>query len=162
MSVNKVFLTGNMGKDPEINTFKDGGRIAKLALATKGSWVDRNTGERRTATEWHNVVLHGKMVDIAEKWVRKGMLLHIEGSIKYRQYQDQQGNTRYVTEIHATEMKMLSASPVSNQTRGQPSYSNNQPGNAGMNQGYPQNPQYTANPFVGEDPPPFYDPDMAF
>jgi len=98
-SVNKVILIGNLGRDPEIRTFNDGGKIANLRIATSETWKDRNTGERRERTEWHSVVLRGAVADIAQRFLRKGSKVHIEGTLQTRKWKDQNGNDRYSTEI---------------------------------------------------------------
>ncbi|MCX7864667.1 MAG: single-stranded DNA-binding protein, partial [Novosphingobium sp.] len=99
-SVNKVILIGNLGADPEIRSFQNGGRIANLRIATSESWKDRATGERRERTEWHTVVLNSEgLVGIAERYLRKGSKVYVEGSLRTRKWQDQTGNDRYTTEI---------------------------------------------------------------
>ncbi|MDR2857542.1 MAG: single-stranded DNA-binding protein [Novosphingobium sp.] len=99
-SVNKVILIGNLGQDPEIKSFQNGGRIANLRIATSESWKDRNTGERRERTEWHTVVLQSEgLAGVAERFLRKGSKVYIEGSLRTRKWQDQSGNDRYTTEI---------------------------------------------------------------
>jgi single-strand DNA-binding protein len=99
-SVNKVILVGNLGRDPEIRTTQDGTRIANLSLATSESWRDRNTGERRERTEWHRVaIFNERLVDIAEKYLRKGSKIYIEGQLQTRKWTDQNGQDRYTTEV---------------------------------------------------------------
>jgi single-strand DNA-binding protein len=99
-SVNKVILVGNLGKDPEVKTFQNGGKVANLTLATSESWNDRQTGERREKTEWHNVVLQSDgLVRVAEQYLRKGSKVYVEGQIQTRKWQDRDGNDRYTTEI---------------------------------------------------------------
>lgn len=101
MDVNKAIIIGNVGADPEIRNFQDGGRVANLSVATNRSWKDKNTGERKTKTEWHRVVVRAPgLVDIVEKFVRKGSKLYLEGSIETRKWQDKEGNDRYSTEIN--------------------------------------------------------------
>jgi len=104
-SVNKVILIGNVGKDPEVKEFKNG-RVANMVLATSEKYTDKN-GDRQEKTEWHNIVVYGKLVDIVEKWVKKGDKLYIEGSIATRKWEDKQGNDRYTTEVKAFNMTML-------------------------------------------------------
>ena len=99
-SVNKVILIGNLGQDPEIKSFQNGGRIANLRIATSENWKDKNTGERKERTEWHTVVLQSEgLVGVAERYLRKGSKVYIEGSLRTRKWQDQSGNDRYSTEI---------------------------------------------------------------
>ena len=99
-SVNKVILVGNLGQDPEVKSFQNGGRIANLRIATSESWKDKATGERKERTEWHSVVLQSDgLVGVAERFLRKGSKVYIEGSLRTRKWQDQSGNDRYTTEI---------------------------------------------------------------
>ena len=99
-SVNKVILIGNLGQDPEIKSFQNGGRIANLRIATSENWKDKNTGERKERTEWHTVVLQSEgLVGVAERYLRKGSKVYIEGSLRTRKWQDQSGNDRYTTEV---------------------------------------------------------------
>jgi single-strand DNA-binding protein len=99
-SVNKVILVGNLGQDPEVKSFQNGGRIANLRIATSENWKDRNTGERKERTEWHTVVLQSEgLVGVAERYLKKGSKVYIEGSLRTRKWQDQSGNDRYTTEI---------------------------------------------------------------
>ena len=99
-SVNKVILIGNLGQDPEVKSFQNGGRIANLRIATSENWKDRTTGERKERTEWHSVVLQSDgLVGVAEKYLRKGSKVYIEGQLRTRKWQDQSGNDRYTTEI---------------------------------------------------------------
>ncbi|NOW44787.1 single-strand DNA-binding protein [Novosphingobium sp. SG751A] len=99
-SVNKVILVGNLGADPEVKSFQNGGRIANLRIATSENWKDKNTGERKERTEWHSVVLQSDgLVGVAERFLRKGSKVYIEGSLRTRKWQDQSGNDRYTTEI---------------------------------------------------------------
>lgn len=99
-SVNKVILIGNLGQDPEVKSFQNGGRIANLRIATSESWKDRQTGERKERTEWHTVVLQSDgLVGVAERYLRKGSKVYIEGQLRTRKWQDQSGNDRYSTEV---------------------------------------------------------------
>lgn len=99
-SVNKVILVGNVGADPEIRRTQDGRPIANLRIATSESWRDRNSGERREKTEWHNVVVFNEgLCKVVEQYVKKGAKLYIEGALQTRKWQDQNGNDRYTTEI---------------------------------------------------------------
>jgi len=99
-SVNKVILVGNLGKDPEIRTTQDGVKIANLSVATSEQWRDKNTQERVERTEWHRVVIFNeKLADVAEKYLRKGSKLYIEGQLQTRKWTDQNGQERYTTEV---------------------------------------------------------------
>ncbi len=99
-SVNKVILIGNLGRDPEIRSTQDGTRIANLSVATSESWRDRNTGERRERTEWHRVVIFDeKLVEVVERYVKKGSKLYLEGQLQTRKWTDQSGQDRYTTEV---------------------------------------------------------------
>ena len=99
-SVNKVILVGNLGADPEVKSFSNGGRICNLRIATSETWTDRASGERRERTEWHSVVIRSDgLIGIAEKYLRKGKKVYIEGSLQTRKWQDQNGQDRYSTEV---------------------------------------------------------------
>lgn len=99
-SVNKVILIGNVGKDPEIRSFNNGGKVANLTLATSETWKDRNTGERKEKTDWHNIAIFSEgLVGVVERYVKKGAKLYIEGALKTRKWQDRDGNDRYTTEV---------------------------------------------------------------
>ena len=99
-SVNKVILVGNLGADPEIKSFQNGGRIANLRIATSEDWKDRQTGEKKERTEWHSVVLQSDgLVGVAERYLKKGSKVYIEGQLRTRKWQDQSGNDRYTTEV---------------------------------------------------------------
>ncbi|MFM9936550.1 MAG: single-stranded DNA-binding protein [Novosphingobium sp.] len=99
-SVNKVIIVGNLGQDPEVKSFQNGGRIANLRIATSENWKDKATGERKERTEWHSVVLQSDgLVGVAERFLRKGSKVYIEGQLRTRKWQDASGNDRYTTEI---------------------------------------------------------------
>ena len=99
-SVNKVIIVGNLGQDPEVKSFQNGGRICNLRIATSESWKDKATGEKKERTEWHSVVLQSDgLVGVAERYLKKGSKIYIEGSLRTRKWQDQSGNDRYTTEI---------------------------------------------------------------
>jgi single-strand DNA-binding protein len=99
-SVNKVILVGNLGADPEVKSFQNGGRICNLRIATSEDWKDRTTGEKKERTEWHQVVLSTDgLVGVAERFLRKGSKVYIEGQLQTRKWQDASGNDRYTTEI---------------------------------------------------------------
>ena len=99
-SVNKVILVGNLGRDPESRSFQNGGKVVELRIATSESWKDRNSGERKEKTEWHTVkVFNEGLANVAEKYLRKGSKVYIEGALTTRKWQDQQGQDRYSTEV---------------------------------------------------------------
>ncbi|MEQ6247899.1 single-stranded DNA-binding protein [Sulfitobacter sp. HNIBRBA3233] len=99
-SVNKVILIGNLGRDPEVRSFQNGGKVCNLRIATSETWKDRNTGERREKTEWHSVAIFQEgLVRIAEQYLRKGSKVYIEGQLQTRKWQDQSGADRYTTEV---------------------------------------------------------------
>lgn len=111
-SVNKVILVGNLGQDPEIRSFQNGGKVANLRIATSESWKDRNSGERRERTEWHTVAIYSEpLVRVVEQYLKKGAKVYIEGQLETRKWQDQQGNDRYSTEValrpFRSELQML-------------------------------------------------------
>ncbi len=99
-SVNKVILVGNLGADPEVKSFQNGGRVCNLRIATSESWKDRNTGDRQERTEWHNVAIFSEgLVGVAERFLRKGSKVYLEGQLRTRKWQDQSGQDRYTTEV---------------------------------------------------------------
>jgi len=105
--VNKVILVGNLGKDPEVRYLEGGVAVAKFPLATSESYKDRTSGERKTQTEWHNVVLWRGLAEVTEKYLKKGNQVYIEGKLRTRSWEDQDKNMRYTTEIVADNMTML-------------------------------------------------------
>lgn len=106
-TLNKVMLIGHTGDDVKMHYFEGGGSIGRFPLATNESYTNRTTGERVTSTEWHNVVVRNKAAEICEKYLKKGDKVYVEGRIKTRKWQDDQGNERYQTEIHCTEFTFL-------------------------------------------------------
>ena len=99
-SVNKVIIVGNLGADPEVKSFQNGGRICNLRIATSEDWKDRTTGEKKERTEWHSVVLNSDgLVGVAERFLKKGSKVYIEGQLRTRKWQDASGNDRYTTEV---------------------------------------------------------------
>ena len=99
-SLNKVMLIGNLGADPEVRSFQNGGKVANLRIATSETWKDRNTGERQERTEWHTVAIFSEgLVNVCENYLRKGSKVFIEGQLQTRKWQDQSGNDRYSTEV---------------------------------------------------------------
>lgn len=99
-SLNKVMLIGNLGKDPEVRTFQNGGKVCNFSIATSETWKDRNSGERQERTEWHNVAIFNEgLAGVAERYLKKGSKVYIEGQLQTRKWQDQNGNDRYTTEV---------------------------------------------------------------
>ena len=99
-SVNKVILVGNLGKDPEVRTFQNGGKVCNFSIATSENWKDKNTGERQEKTQWHNIAVFSEpLANIAEQYLKKGSKVYVEGQLETRKWQDQSGNDRYSTEV---------------------------------------------------------------
>ncbi len=132
-SVNKVIIIGNLGRDPEVRTFQNGGKVCNLRIATSETWKDRTSGERKERTEWHTVAIFNEgLVRIAEQYLKKGSKVYIEGQLETRKWQDQSGQDRYSTEVvlrpYRSELTMLDGKGESG---GGPSY-----GGGGQDQGY--------------------------
>lgn len=122
-SVNKVILIGNLGADPEVKSFQNGGKICNLRIATSENWKDKNTGEKKERTEWHTVVLNSDgLVGVAERYLKKGSKVYIEGQLRTRKWQDASGNDRYSTEVSVGGMQgvltMLDGAPGGGQSGG--------------------------------------------
>jgi single-strand DNA-binding protein len=99
-SVNKVILIGNLGRDPEVRTFQNGGKVCNLSIATSENWRDKASGERKEKTEWHRVSIYNeRLADVAEKYLKKGAKVYIEGQLETRKYTDQSGQEKYTTEV---------------------------------------------------------------
>ena len=99
-SINKVILVGNLGKDPESRTFQNGGKVVSFSVATSENWKDRNSGERKEKTEWHNVSIFSEgLARVAEQYLKKGSKVYLEGQLETRKWQDQSGNDRYSTDV---------------------------------------------------------------
>ncbi len=118
--INKVIIVGNLGRDPEVRHFEGNSSVASFSVATSETYTDKN-GEKQKLTEWHNVVLWGGLAGVAEKYLKKGNLVYIEGKLTTRKWQDKDGNDRYTTEIVGRTMKMLGG------REGGSSYSSNMP-----------------------------------
>ncbi|KAA9002566.1 single-stranded DNA-binding protein SSB1 [Affinibrenneria salicis] len=141
--VNKVILVGNLGQDPEVRYMPNGGAVANITLATSESWRDKQTGEQKEKTEWHRVVLFGKLAEVAGEYLRKGSQVYIEGQLQTRKWQDQSGQDRYTTEVVVNiggTMQMLGG----RQSGGAPAGGGQQSGGWGQ----PQQPQ-AGNQFSG-------------
>lgn len=107
MNLNKVTLIGRVGKNPEIRTFPNGGKMASVSLATTEKWRDRQTGETKSHTEWHELVFNGGVADIVEKYVQKGMVIYVEGALRTRKWQDKaSGQDRFKTEISVQSVQL--------------------------------------------------------
>ncbi|MCK6426304.1 MAG: single-stranded DNA-binding protein [Burkholderiaceae bacterium] len=106
-SVNKVILVGNLGRDPEVRYFPNGGAVCNVTLATTRNWKSKDSGERMEETEWHRVVFRDKLAEIAGQYLRKGRSVYVEGRLKTRKWQDKEGRDNYTTEILVDEMQML-------------------------------------------------------
>lgn len=105
--VNKVIIVGNLGNDPDTRYMPSGSAVTNLSVATNESWKDKQTGEQKDRTEWHRVAMFGRLAEIAAEYLRKGSQVYIEGKLRTRKWQDQNGNDRWTTEIIADEMQML-------------------------------------------------------
>lgn len=154
--VNKVILVGNLGQDPEVRYMPNGGAVANITLATSESWRDKQTGEMKEQTEWHRVVLFGKLAEVAGEYLRKGSQVYIEGQLRTRKWTDQAGVEKYTTEVVVNvggTMQMLGGrSQNSSQTGNQPQ----------GGQQFSGQPQTTGTaPAAGNEPPPFDD-DIPF
>lgn len=136
-SVNKVILVGNLGKDPETRYMPNGDQVTNITVATSETWKDKSSGEQKESTEWHRVVFFRRLAEIAGQYLKKGSQVYIEGRLRTRKWQGQDGQDRYTTEIHADEMKMLGkregmggsgdAGPARDSGGGRPAPSKSQP-----------------------------------
>jgi len=106
-SINKVILVGNLGQDPEVKYMPSGGAVTNISIATTDTWKDKSTGEKKENTEWHRVVFFNRLAEIVGEYLRKGSQVYIEGNLRTRKWQDQNGVDKYTTEIVAREMQML-------------------------------------------------------
>ena len=165
--VNKVIIVGNCGQDPETRFMPSGGAVTNLSIATSESWKDKTSGEPQERTEWHRVVFFNRLAEIAGEYVKKGSKLYVEGSLRTRKWQGQDGQDRYTTEIVASEMQMLDSrggpggsggydSPQGSTGQGSAPKSSNQqaPNQQAPNQQAPQQqaPQQQAGPFDDDIP----------
>ena len=117
--INKVILVGTLGKDPETKTFANGGSLTQFSIATSESWTDKNTGEKKDQTEWHNIVLQNRLGEIAQQYLKKGSKVYIEGSLNTRKWTDQNGQERYTTQIKGSQLQMLDSANGNNQQQAQ-------------------------------------------
>ena len=151
-SVNKVILVGNLGRDPEVRSFQNGGKVANLRIATSETWRDRNSGERKERTEWHTVAIFSEpLVKLAEQYLRKGSKVYIEGQLETRKWQDQSGQDRYSTEVvlrpYRGELTMLDGRNDGGQGGGGGSYGGGQGG--GYGGGYDSGPSDNGGGYGG-------------
>lgn len=160
--VNKVILVGHLGQDPEVRYMPNGGAVANITLATSESWRDKQTGENKEKTEWHRVVIFGKLAEIASEYLRKGSQVYLEGSLQTRKWQDQSGQDRYTTEVVVNvggTMQMLGGrqsgasmdnqAPAQNNWQGQSAAAAPQSANA-------------STPAASHEPPMDFDDDIPF
>lgn len=164
--VNKVILVGNLGQDPEIRYMPNGGAVANITLATSESWRDKQSGEQKEVTEWHRVVLFGKLAEVAGEYLRKGSQVYIEGQLRTRKWQDQGGQERYTTEVVVNvggTMQMLGGrQQEANKSAAGQTNSAPQSGQAFSGQQPQNNPQAPA-PAPGAEPPSSdFDDDIPF
>ncbi|WP_447908280.1 single-stranded DNA-binding protein [Serratia fonticola] len=149
--INRVILVGHLGKDPEVRYLPNGGAVANITLATSESWRDKATGEQKEKTEWHRVILFGKLAEVAGEYLRKGSQIYIEGKLTTRKWTDQAGVEKYTTEIHVNvggTMQMLGGRQDGTAQNGGPS---NKPQQQGRQPAAPQN-----------EPPMDFDDDIPF
>ncbi len=136
--VNKVIIIGNLGKDPEVRFMPNGGAVANLTVATSETWKDKQTGEKKEKTEWHRVVMFGKLAEIAGEYLKKGSKVYLEGSLQTRKWVNQQNQDQYTTEVVLKDfggvLQMLDSKPQGQQQQGSYQQNNQQ-------QGYQQQPQ---------------------
>ncbi len=123
-TVNKVILIGNLGKDPEVRHLENGATVANFPIATSESYTDKTSGERRETTDWHDIVVWRGLAEVAEKYLKKGTKIYVEGRLKKRSWQDKEGATRYTTEVLADQLTILSRPENSEKTNNEPNYSN--------------------------------------
>ncbi|MDY0505366.1 single-stranded DNA-binding protein [Pasteurella multocida] len=113
--VNRVIILGNLGNDPDVRTMQNGDLVASISVATSESWIDKNTNERREVTEWHRIVFYRRQAEVAGEYLRKGSKVYVEGRLKTRKWQDQNGQDRYTTEIQGDVLQMLDSRQDSQQ-----------------------------------------------
>ncbi|WP_343552340.1 single-stranded DNA-binding protein SSB1 [Pantoea sp.] len=175
--VNKVILVGNLGQDPEVRYMPNGGAVANITLATSESWRDKTTGENKEITEWHRVVLFGKLAEVAGEYLKKGSQVYIEGQLRTRKWTDQSGQEKYTTEVVVNvggTMQMLggrqqgAGAPAggqggNNNGWGQPQQPQQQPQGGGnqFSGGAQQRPQQQSAP-ANNEPPMDFDDDIPF
>lgn len=132
--LNKSQIIGRVGKDPELKYLPTGGAVTNISIATSEKWKDKQTGQQQERTEWHRIVFFNKLAEIVGQYVRKGSQLYVEGSLRTRKWQGQDGKDVYTTEIIATEMQMLDSKPQGQQAAPSHQYARNQPQGASQQQ----------------------------
>lgn len=153
--VNKVILIGNLGRDPEVRYLPSGAAVTNLALATTENWRDKQSGEQQERTEWHRVVMFGRLAEIAGEYLRKGSQVYVEGKLQTRKWQDKQsGQDRYSTEIIANEMQMLGSAGAG----GSASYGNSRGSGSGRRTEGDQTEASPAGPSMDDE----FDDDIPF
>ena len=164
--VNKVIIVGNLGNDPEMRTMPNGEAVANISVATSESWTDKNTGERREVTEWHRIVLYRRQAEVAGQYLRKGSKVYVEGRLRTRKWQDQNGQDRYTTEIQGDVLQMLDSRSQSNNQGGNwnqvPASNNYNQGNSYNNNYSQTSPKPVAKPVQAEPPMDNFDDDIPF
>lgn len=135
--INKVIIVGNVGQDPEVKYMPSGGAVTSISVATSESWKDKNTGQQQERTEWHKIVFYNKLAEIAGEYIKKGSKVYVEGSLRTRKWQAQDGSDRYTTEIIASEMQMLDSKPADGSAPQQRQAAPAQQRQAAPQQGYP-------------------------
>ena len=155
-SVNKVIILGNLGVDPEVRSFPNGGKVCNLRIATSENWKDKNTGERREKTEWHSVAIFSEpLVRIAEQYLKKGSKVYIEGQLETRKWQDQSGQDRYTTEIvlrpYTSTLTMLDSRGDSSSQGGYIGGSNESNYSSGPNDALSNTGNDTSSPSAAQD-----------
>lgn len=165
--INKVILVGNLGQDPEIRYMPNGGAVANITIATSESWRDKQTGEQKERTEWHRVVIFGKLAEIAGEYLRKGSQVYIEGQLQTRKWQDQSGQDRYTTEVVVNiggVMQMLGGRQGSGEGQSAQQSSWGQPQQPQQSQAQASRPAQQQNtaPMPQNEPPMDFDDDIPF
>ncbi|MEB6533235.1 single-stranded DNA-binding protein [Pantoea stewartii] len=155
--VNKVILVGNLGQDPEVRFMPNGGAVANITLATSESWRDKQTGENKEVTEWHRVVLFGKLAEVAGEYLRKGSQVYIEGQLRTRKWQDQGGQERYTTEVLVNVGGVMQMLGGKQESPGKPQ---SQPQQQRNNRPAPQ--QQPQSQQANNEPPMDFDDDVPF
>ena len=159
--VNKVIIVGRLGNDPEIRTMPNGEAVANVSVATSESWTDRNTGERREVTEWHRIVFYRRQAEVVGEYLRKGSQIYVEGRLRTRKWQDQNGQDRYTTEIQGDVMQMLDSRNAGGQQGGFAPQGAPQQSFGGQQASYSAPRQQAAKP-AAEPPMDNFDDDIPF
>lgn len=160
--VNKVILMGNLGQDPEVRYTPNGVAVTNISVATSESWQDKNTGEKKELTEWHRVVLYRRLAEVAGEYLKKGAKVYIEGRLRTRKWQDQNGQDRYSTEIMADEMQMIGGNGQQGQPVGQGNQNQQNSAPTSGRQTPPQSRLQNHQPPASNEPPMDFDDDIPF